>query len=67
MYESGTYRLAAERHGKPGWKCGVAGGLFSSQLKPWQYKIDREVRRELMGHIGHGPDRFDVIAIYLGS
>ena len=45
----------------------MAEGKFSNELKPWQKEIDREVRCELMGHIGHGPDRFDVIAIYLGS
>jgi len=66
-YEVKTNRLASDRHGEPGWKCGVAGGKYSNELNPWQREIDREVRRELMGHIGHGPDRFDTIAIYLGS
>jgi len=62
MYEEGTYRRTAERHGQPGWKCGVAGGFFSNDLESWQHDIDREVRRDLMGHIG----MYDVIAIYLG-
>jgi hypothetical protein len=68
-YSDRVGEIVADRYGssRSGWKCKTADGLMSTELAKWQFEIDRIVRIEIMRMLGHGDERWDVVAIYLGT